>query len=62
MAKKLLVRQVRSSIGTKPKLRATLYALGLRRMNATRKHDDTVVIRGMLNVVKHLVEVKEVTE
>lgn len=58
MAKKILVKQVRSSIGTKPVQKATLVALGLRKMNAVREHDDNKVIRGMLDKVRHLVEIK----
>jgi len=60
MAKKILVKQVRSIITEKPNQRATLRALGLRRMNAVREHDDTPVIRGMINKVRHLVEVSEI--
>ena len=62
MAKKLQVTQVRSSIGTLPKQRATLRALGLRKMSAERIHDDTAVIRGMIDKVKHLVSVKEIEQ
>jgi large subunit ribosomal protein L30 len=57
MAKKIVVKQIRSSIGTKPAQRATLRGLGLRKMNAVREHDDTPVIRGMIYKVKHLVEI-----
>ena len=56
MAKKIVVKQIRSSIGTKPKQQATLRGLGLRKMNAVREHDDTPVIRGMIYKVQHLVE------
>ncbi|HOK02226.1 MAG TPA: 50S ribosomal protein L30 [Spirochaetota bacterium] len=59
MEKKLIVKQVRSTIGTKPKQRDTLRALGLRKINATREHADNAVIRGMIDKVKHLVEVTE---
>jgi len=62
MAKKLRVKQIRSYISAKPKQKATLRALGLRKINAERVHDDTPVIRGMLHVVKHMVEVSEVKE
>ncbi len=62
MAKKLLVKQVRSKISEKPKLRATLWALGLRKMNAEKVHNDTPVIRGMISKIEHLVEVKEIKE
>jgi large subunit ribosomal protein L30 len=57
MAKKIVVKQIKSSIGTKPKQRATLRGLGLRKMNAVREHDDTSVIRGMIYKVQHLVEI-----
>lgn len=60
MAKKLIVKKIRSSISTKPAQRATLVALGLRKMNSTREHEDNPVIRGMIRKVHHLVEVKEV--
>jgi len=60
MAKKILVKQVKSTITEKPNQRATLRALGLRRMNAVREHDDTPVIRGMINKVRHLVDVSEI--
>lgn len=59
MAKKLIIKQVRSSIGTKPKQRATLRALGLRKLSAERIHDDNAVVRGMIDKVLHLVTVKE---
>jgi large subunit ribosomal protein L30 len=62
MAKKLQIKQVRSSIGTLPKQRATLRALGLRKMSAERIHDDTPVIRGMIDKVSHLVAVKEIEQ
>lgn len=59
MAKKILVKQVRSNIGTLPVQKATLYGLGLRKMNAVREHDDNKVVRGMIEKVKHLVEITE---
>lgn len=62
MAKKILVKQVRSYISAKPKQKATLRALGLRRMNSTRMHEDSPVIRGMIYVVKHMVHVSEINE
>jgi len=61
MSKKIEVTQKRSQIGTKPKQRATLKALGLGKVNSHRTHADTPVIRGMIYVVNHLVEVKEVS-
>jgi large subunit ribosomal protein L30 len=59
MAKTLSVTLVKSPIGQKPKNRATLRSLGLRRMHQTVRHDDTPDMRGMLHRVRHLVEVEE---
>jgi large subunit ribosomal protein L30 len=50
----------RSVIGEKPKTRATVESLGLRKLNQTREHTDTPSLRGMLHSVRHLVEVEEV--
>jgi large subunit ribosomal protein L30 len=60
MANKLVIIQKRSTIGVLPKQRDTLVALGLRKINAVREHEDNPVIRGMINKVQHLVEVKEI--
>ena len=57
--KKLKIMQVRSAIGTKPKQRGTLRALGLRRINHTVELPDRPEIRGMVNRVPHLVKVEE---
>jgi large subunit ribosomal protein L30 len=56
----LVVTQVRSSIGVKPKHRGTLRALGLRRIGATNVLPDRPEIRGMIARVPHLVTVSEV--
>jgi large subunit ribosomal protein L30 len=53
------VTQVRSAIGTKPKHRGTLRALGLGRIGRTRVLPDRPEIRGMLARVPHLVTVEE---
>lgn len=55
----LKVTLKRSVIGEKPKTRATIEALGLRKVNQTREHSDNETIRGMLAKVQHLVEVEE---
>jgi large subunit ribosomal protein L30 len=49
----------RSTIGSKPKTRGTIRALGLRRINHTVVLPDRPEIRGMLARVPHLVEVQE---
>jgi large subunit ribosomal protein L30 len=56
------VTQVRSSIGTKPKHRGTLRALGLRGVGRSRVQVDSPTLRGMLAQVSHLVEVEAVVE
>lgn len=60
MAKKILVKQIKSVISSDPGQRATMRSLGLRRINSTREHEDNPVIRGMIRKVHHLVDVKEV--
>jgi large subunit ribosomal protein L30 len=59
MSEKIIIKQIKSKIGTKPNQKATLRALGLRKMSAERVHDNNAVIRGMIDKVKHLVEVKK---
>ena len=54
------VTQVRSAIGTKPKHRGTLRALGLRGVGQANELPDRPEIRGMLARVPHLVTVEEV--
>ena len=56
------VTQVRSSIGTKPKHRGTLRALGLRRLGQSNDLPDRPEIRGMIARVPHLVTVELVSE
>ncbi len=58
--KRLEVTQVRSGIGRPEKHRRTLRALGLRRHQQSVVHEDTPAIRGMLDQVRHLVQVREV--
>ena len=58
----LKVTQVKSAIGTKPKHRGTLRALGLGRIGKTNVLPDRPEIRGMIARVPHLVEVKDTEE
>ncbi len=60
MAKKLKITQVQSLIGSQPKHRRTMKALGFHRHQETLEKADTPQIRGMLNQVRHLVKVEEV--
>ena len=54
----LRVTQVRSAIGTKPKHRGTLRALGLRGIGQTNLLPDRPEIRGMIARVPHLILVE----
>jgi large subunit ribosomal protein L30 len=55
----LKVTQVRSAIGSKPKHRGTLRALGLRGIGQTNDLPDRPEIRGMIARVPHLIVVEE---
>lgn len=57
--KVMRITLVRSPIGYSKKHKATIRALGLRRMHQTVEHVDSLVLRGMLYKVNHLVEVEE---
>lgn len=57
--KKIKITQVRSAIGLPKDQKATVRALGLKRMHDTVEQADTPVIRGMVFKVKHLVRVDE---
>jgi large subunit ribosomal protein L30 len=51
---------VKSPIGYSQRHKATIQALGLRRMHQSVEHEDTPTLRGMLSKVMHLVEVEQV--
>jgi large subunit ribosomal protein L30 len=57
---KLLITYSKSAIGYKKDQKGTIRALGFKKLNQTVEHDDTAVIRGMVNKVRHLVTVEEV--
>jgi large subunit ribosomal protein L30 len=57
----LRLTQIRSAIGTKPKHRGTLRALGLRGIGRTRVLPNVPEIRGMIARVPHLIEVVPAT-
>jgi large subunit ribosomal protein L30 len=58
----ITVTQTRSAIGTKPKHRGTLRALGLGRIGQTNTLPDRPEIRGMIARVPHLIAVGEGVE
>ncbi len=57
--KNLRITLVKSPIGYSQRQKATLRALGLRRIGDVVEQADTPVIRGMVNKVSHLVSVEE---
>ncbi len=57
--KTVKVTLTRSVIGEKPKTRATVEGLGLKRLHQTVEQVDSPSLRGMLAKVSHLVEVEE---
>ncbi|MBI4014163.1 MAG: 50S ribosomal protein L30 [Candidatus Rokubacteria bacterium] len=58
-SRKLKITLVRSLIGLKPNHVKTLQALGLRKIRATVRHDDTPTIRGMVARVPYALRVEE---
>jgi len=52
----------KSTIGEKPKTRATVEGLGLRKIGQTVTHVDSPSLRGMTHKVSHLIEVGDPTE
>ncbi len=58
-AKTITVTQIGSPIGRRHDQEATLVGLGLNKRHRTRTLEDTPSVRGMINKVAHLLEVKE---
>lgn len=60
MADKLKITLVKSPISAIPKHRATVTALGLKKLNKTVELPDNAAVRGMVAQVQHLVKVEEI--
>jgi len=58
MSAQVTVKLVKSKIGCNPRQRATLEALGLKRIRQEKTLPDTPTVRGMIFKVSHLIEVK----
>ena len=59
-SKKILrIKQVKSKIGYKPRAKATLVALGLKKMQQVVEHQDSPQIRGMIKNISYLLRVEE---
>ena len=56
---KITIKQVKSQIGANPNQRKTLRALGLKKIGNVRIHDQTPVIMGMVDVVRHLISIEK---
>ena len=56
----LKITQVKRRIGASAQQRKNLDALGLKKINQSVEHSDSVIIKGMLDRVKHLVKIEEV--
>ena len=54
---KIRVKQIKSPIGRPKDQKQTLIGLGLNKMHKVSELEDTPSVRGMINKVKHLVEV-----
>ncbi len=60
MADKLKITLVKSTIGAIPKQRATVEALGLKKIGKTVELPNNDAVKGMVWHVRHLVKVEEV--
>ena len=60
MAEKLKITLVKSPIGAVPKQKATVEALGLKKLNKIVEMPDNEAVRGMIWHVRHLVKVEEI--
>ena len=58
MSKQVKITQVKSIIDRPHRQKATIRALGLKKMHQTVIHDATPQILGMVNKVSHLVKVE----
>ena len=59
---RLKITQIKSRIGATERQCKNLDALGLKRIYASVEHDDSVIIKGMIERVKHLVKVEVVAQ
>ena len=59
---RLKITQIKSRIGATERQCKNLDALGLKRINASVEHDDSVITKGMIERVKHLVKVEVVAQ
>ena len=58
--KRIRIKQVRSAIDRPERQKATLIALGLRKISNTAEHEATPQVMGMVEKVKHLLLIEEI--
>jgi ribosomal protein L30, bacterial/organelle len=57
---KIKITQIKSKIGATKRQKATIEALGIKKLNHSVEHEATAQILGMVNAVNHLVKVEEI--
>lgn len=57
---KIKITQIKSKIGSTKRQKATLEALGIKKMNHSAEHEATPQIMGMVEKVRHLVKTEEI--
>ena len=57
---KIKITQTKSTIDKPENQKRVMKALGLKKLRQTVTHDDTEVIKGMINKVNHLVKVENI--
>lgn len=58
-AKKVKITLIKSIIGQKPAVVATVRSLGLKKIDSSVIHNDNDAVRGMIAAVSHMVTVEE---
>ena len=57
---RIKITQIKSGIGSTKRQKATITALGIKKMNYSVEHEVSPEIMGMVNKVSHLVKVEEI--
>ena len=58
--KKVKIKQIKSGIGRPARQKRTLVALGIKKMHRVVEKELTPQVAGMINKVKHLLNVEEI--
>jgi len=56
---KVKLTQIKSVIDRSKRQKATMFALGLRKINRSVEHEATPQILGMIDKVRHLIKIEE---